>query len=99
METRESWFSVASIWEILIKVQLGKLSLPSPAGAYVTSRLAANGVQILTVALDHVLRIESLELHHRDPFDRMLVAQCLEEKLVLVTADPVFQRYPVELIW
>lgn len=99
MESCESWFSVASIWEILIKTQVGKLSLPSPAGPYVTSRLAANGVQVLAVALDHVLRIESLDLHHRDPFDRMLVAQCLEEKLVLVTADPVFQRYPIDLIW
>ena len=99
MESCESCFSVASIWEILIKVQVGKLSLPSPAGPYVTSKLAANGVQILNVLLDHVLRVESLELHHRDPFDRILIAQSLEENLPLVTADPVFEKYPVRLIW
>jgi PIN domain nuclease of toxin-antitoxin system len=87
------------VWEILTKVQIGKLSLPRPTGPFVTSRLAANGVQILPVTLEHVLRIESLELYHRDPFDRVLIAQSIEEKLPLVTADPHFARYPVEVIW
>ena len=64
-----------------------------------TSQLVANGVRILPVTLDHVLRIESLELYHRDPFDRILIAQSIEEKLPLVTADPHFERYPVEVIW
>jgi len=95
----ESWFSVAGLWEILTKVQVGKLALPRPAGAFVTSELSSNGVQVLPITLDHVLRLESLELHHRDPFDRILIAQSLEEKLPIVTSDPLFARYPVELIW
>jgi PIN domain nuclease of toxin-antitoxin system len=95
----QTWLSVASVWEILTKVQTGKLSLPRPAGPFVTSQLVANGVRILPVTLDHVLRIESLELYHRDPFDRILIAQSIEEKLPLVTADPHFERYPVEVIW
>lgn len=95
----QSWFSVASVWEILTKVQIGKLSLPEPVGPFVTSRLASNGVQVLPVTLDHVLRIESLALHHRDPFDRILIAQSLEENLPLITSDPVFEKYPVKLIW
>jgi len=99
LPSAQTWFSVASVWEILTKVQIGKLSLPRPTGQFVTSRLAANGVQILPVTLEHVLRIESLELYHRDPFDRVLIAQSIEEKLPLVTADPHFQRYPVEVIW
>ena len=99
LPSAQTWFSVASVWEILTKVQIGKLSLPRPTGPFVTSRLAANGVQILPVTLEHVLRIESLELHHRDPFDRVLIAQSIEEKLPLVTADPQFGRYDVEVIW
>jgi PIN domain nuclease of toxin-antitoxin system len=95
----DSWFSVASVWEIVIKTQSGKLFLPEPVGPYITSKLAFNGVRILPVALNHVLRVESLELHHRDPFDRILIAQSLEESLPLVTVDPVFERYPVQLIW
>jgi PIN domain nuclease of toxin-antitoxin system len=93
------WVSVASVWEIITKVQIGKMVLPRPVGSFLTAKLAANGVSVLPVGLNHVLRIESLELHHRDPFDRILIAQSLEENLPLVTADPAFEKYPVKLIW
>jgi PIN domain nuclease of toxin-antitoxin system len=93
------WLSVASIWEILIKVRAGKLPLPQPSGPYLVRELAKNRIDVLPIKLDHVLRLEALPAHHRDPFDRILIAQSLEEKLPLVTADPVFERYPVELIW
>ena len=93
------WLSVASVWEILIKVRAGKLPLPEPAGTYIVKELAKNKIEVLPIKLDHVLRIESLPLHHRDPFDRILIAQSLEENLPLVTADPVFERYPAKLIW
>ncbi len=95
----DTWFSVASLWEILIKAQTGKIPLPRPTGPFVMSKLQLNGVRILHVTPDHVLRVESLPDHHRDPFDRMLIAQSLEERLPLVTADRIFERYPVELIW
>jgi len=95
----DTWFSVASIWEIVIKAKNGKLPLPLPAGSYLMTKLALNGVRVLPVTADHALRVETLALHHRDPFDRMLIAQSLEEKLPLVTADPVFQRYAVNVIW
>jgi PIN domain nuclease of toxin-antitoxin system len=99
LTTADVWMSVASVWEIITKVQIGKMKLPSPVGPYLTSRLVANGVSVLSVSMAHVLRIERLELHHRDPFDRILIAQSLEEKIPLVTADPQFNRYPVEVIW
>jgi PIN domain nuclease of toxin-antitoxin system len=73
--------------------------LPQPAGPYLIKKLGENKIEILPISLDHVLRIEELPVHHRDPFDRMLVAQSLEEKLPLVTADQVFERYSVEVIW
>lgn len=97
--SNDLWLSVASIWEILIKVKTGKLPLPEPSGPYLVRELSENGIEVLPIKLDHVLRMENLTAHHRDPFDRILIAQSIEEKLPLVTADPVFERYPVKLIW
>jgi PIN domain nuclease of toxin-antitoxin system len=95
----ERFWSVASVWEVLIKAQSGKLLLPSPAGDYLFSRMTANGVSVLPIKLEHVLRIETLAMEHRDPFDRMLIAQSLEEGWPVITADPVFRKYPVRVIW
>ena len=95
----EVWISVASLWEIIAKVQIGKLVFPKPVGNYLARQLTANGVSVLSLTFEHVRRLEDLPLHHRDPFDRILVAQSLEEKLPLVTSDRLFERYPVELIW
>jgi PIN domain nuclease of toxin-antitoxin system len=95
----EVWISVATLWEIIAKVQAGKLVLPSPVGDYLATKLTANGVSVLPLTFDHVRRLEELPVHHRDPFDRILIAQSLNESLPLVSADPQFEKYPVELIW
>jgi PIN domain nuclease of toxin-antitoxin system len=99
MANGECCFSVASIWEVIVKARTKKISLPEPVGPFLTSELAASRVRILPITLNHVLRIESLHLHHRDPFDRMLVAQGLEEDIPVLTADPLFKKYPVRVIW
>lgn len=91
--------SVASIWEILIKVQVGKLSLPVPAGPYIIGKLSENRIEILPISLDHLLAFGRLPLHHRDPFDRILIAQSIEEAMPIITADPFFSRYPVKVVW
>jgi PIN domain nuclease of toxin-antitoxin system len=91
--------SVASVWEILIKVQAGKLPLPEPSGPYLVKKLAKERIEVLPITLDHVLRTESLPPHHRDPFDRLLIAQSIEEGWPIITADPWFARYPVDVIW
>jgi len=93
------WISVASLWEIITKVQIGKLVLPAPVGDYLAQKLKMNGVSVLALNFDHVRRLEEVPLHHRDPFDRILIAQSLEEKLPLVSADPHFEKYPIQLIW
>jgi PIN domain nuclease of toxin-antitoxin system len=93
------WLSVASVWEILIKAEAGKLPLPEPAGPYLVKKLVKDGIEVLPITLDHVLRIESLPMHHRDPFDRLLIAQSIEEEWPVITADPWFNRYPVDVIW
>jgi PIN domain nuclease of toxin-antitoxin system len=99
LPTADVWMSVASLWEIIAKVQLGKLDLPSPVSAYLTAQLKVNGVSVLPITFDHVKRLEQLPLHHRDPFDRILIAQSLEESLELISADPQFAKYPIHLIW
>ena len=99
MASSELWWSVVSLWESLQKVQVGKLSLPLPAGSFLTGELSSNHVRLLPVSLSHVLRVESLPLHHRDPFDRLLIAQSIEEGWPIITADPWFAHYPVDVIW
>jgi PIN domain nuclease of toxin-antitoxin system len=93
------FLSVASVWEILIKVQIKELPLPKPAMPYLREQLATNSVQILPIMLDHVARLEELPPHHRDPFDRILIAQSLTEGWPIVSADPLLKDYPAPLIW
>src|ERR1700683_4192446 len=73
LPSAESWFSVAGLWEIVTKVQVGKLSLPLPAGTFITSELSSNGVQVLPITLDHVLRLVRLALTHTEPCDLIFV--------------------------
>jgi PIN domain nuclease of toxin-antitoxin system len=93
------FLSVAGVWEVLIKTQIGKLKLPLPAGPYLRQQMAQNSMQVLPLRLEHVLRLEYLPLHHRDPFDRLLVAQSIEEHLPIVSSDPFLAKYPVSLLW
>ena len=90
-------FSAASSWEIAIKYALGKLPLPEPPSRYVPSRMAASGSRGLAVEHAHTLRVAELPPHHRDPFDRLLVAQAQIERLVLVTVDRQFEMYEVDV--
>jgi len=99
LPVEDVWISVASLWEIIAKVQVGKLSLPRPVGEYLSEKLLGNGVSVLPLTFAHVRRLADLPLHHRDPFDRILVAQSLEEKLPLISADPLVKKYSVQLIW
>jgi PIN domain nuclease of toxin-antitoxin system len=93
------FLSVASVWEILIKVQIKKLPLPEPAMPYLREQIATNDVRILPIMLDHVARLEELPAYHRDPFDRILVAQSMEEGWPIVSADPLLKKYPAQLLW
>ena len=90
--------SVASIWELQIKFQLGKLRLYKPL-AEIIRQEQENGIDILSVEAPHVFALDSLPNHHKDPFDRLLVAQAIVEGAVLVSADPLVKQYPVEVEW
>ena len=94
----ERWVSVISLWEIAIKVQIGKLSLPLDT-AYYYRNLEALRARTLAVNAEHSLALLSLPLHHRDPFDRLLIAQARVEGLTLLTRDRTFRKYGVEALW
>jgi PIN domain nuclease of toxin-antitoxin system len=98
-ESNEVYLSAASAWEIVIKHSLGKLDLPLPPAAYVPSRVAALGHTPLPIAMEHTLAVADLPLHHKDPFDRLLVAQARVEGMHLVTADHLIRGYDVPLVW
>jgi PIN domain nuclease of toxin-antitoxin system len=94
----ERWVSVVSLWEIAVKVQIGKLSLPSNAEYYRT-HLQALQAKALPVTVEHSMALMSLPLHHRDPFDRLLIAQAASEGLTLASRDRVFQAYGTQVVW
>jgi PIN domain nuclease of toxin-antitoxin system len=90
--------SVVSVWEILIKSQTRKMALRAPL-TQIVAHQQANGFQILQVTLDHVYEIGALPPVHKDPFDRLLIAQANVENAVLLTVDRVFAQYPVQVLW
>ncbi len=91
--------SVVSAWEIQIKAQLGKLALARPLATLVADQQATNGLVTLEVTLAHVLALDILPAAHKDPFDRLLIAQANSEGAALLSRDPVFGQYPVQVIW
>ena len=97
--TNEILLSAVSGYELAYKAHVGRLTLPESPGAYVRSRLEASGFEALSIELNHALRAASLPVIHRDPFDRLLVAQAQLEGLPIMTADPAIAQYDVEVIW
>jgi PIN domain nuclease of toxin-antitoxin system len=97
-ETNELLLSVASVWEMQIKTQLGRLKLGLPLRELVKTQQETNDLTISPLALKHVLALDALPFHHKDPFDRLLIAQSIEEDLTLVSADSWFSAYSVKLL-
>ncbi|GAB7024935.1 type II toxin-antitoxin system VapC family toxin [Geotalea toluenoxydans] len=93
------YLSSASIWEMVVKAAIGKLKLPVHPEAFVQKQLAAAQIQELPVSFKHAFHLQHLPNHHKDPFDRMLVAQALAEKLTILTIDPLIAQYPAKTLW
>ena len=91
--------SVASVWEMAIKISLGKLTIPAPFEYFISTQLQRNGMTLLAISVDHAARVVSLPFHHRDPFDRLLVAQALVERQPILSADGAFDAYGVNRVW
>ena len=97
-DANELLLSVVSVWEMQIKIQLGKLKLTLPLKELVKKQQETNDLTVSAVALTHVLALDALPFHHKDPFDRLLIAQSIEEGLTIVTADSQFSSYSVKLL-
>ena len=95
----ELFLSAASGWEMAIMTRLGKLHLPDNPASFVFEQLRINAIEPLAVQMTHALRVYSLPGHHRDPFDRILVAQAQVERMPIITADPQVAQYDVEILW
>jgi len=96
--THDKFISLASLWEMAIKISLEKLKLPLPTSKIVSDYLES-GLKLLPITMAHIQTVENLPWPHRDPFDRMLIAQAQSEKLAIITQDARFRDYQVEVIW
>jgi PIN domain nuclease of toxin-antitoxin system len=91
--------SLATVWEIQIKTQIGKLKLQYPLPQVVQNQLQNNQMEVLPVTLPHAFELDNLPLYHRDPFDRLLIAQARVENVAILGDDPVFTQYDVQTLW
>lgn len=98
-EDNELFLSAASCWEIAIKAGLGKITLPAHPDAFIVDQMALNAVQALPVEASHALHVFHLPSLHRDPFDRILIAQALMEGMPIITSDALIRKYKVRTIW
>ena len=92
-------FSAASVWEMQIKIQLGKLELPGPLMDIIDNQIRTNQIELLPIELSHIYSLAGLPMHHRDPFDRMLIAQAVYEKIPIISVDKIMTQYPITVIW
>ena len=95
----EIFVSLACVWEMAVKTSLGKLRLALPFERFMTENLGRNTFTLFPVEFRHVLGVASLPFHHRDPFDRLLVAQSIEDEIPVISADTIFDRYGAQRIW
>jgi PIN domain nuclease of toxin-antitoxin system len=91
--SNEKFVSLASVWEMAIKISLNKMTVSAPLKTFVEEQLKINGFQMLPIKLDHAALIEKMIFHHKDPFDRLLIAQAQAEQMFIVSADAVFDGY------
>jgi PIN domain nuclease of toxin-antitoxin system len=98
-ESNELFISIASLWEMTIKSSLGKLDLSLPLSELFAQKLVPSDIQILPIQLQHLAILQEFSFHHRDPFDRMIIAQAIAENLTLLSTDQVFKNYQVTCDW
>jgi PIN domain nuclease of toxin-antitoxin system len=90
--------SIVSFWELAIKLSIGKITLNNTLAAAI-EQVRQLGLEIIHIETPHILQVETLPMHHRDPFDRLIIAQAMVEKLILISRDAHFSKYPVQTLW
>jgi PIN domain nuclease of toxin-antitoxin system len=97
--SNEILFSAVSAWEIVVKAGIGRLAVPDNLENYIPEQVSRNRFEVLPISITHALRVSRLPNHHKDPFDRMLVAQAQVEKVTILTGDAQIARYPIRVAW
>ena len=90
---------MASIWEMAIKISLQKLEIPDTLSEFVKEHVRGNKIDIMSIELRHLYQLENLSLSHRDPFDRLIIAQAIAENIPVLSKDEAFEDYPIQRIW
>lgn len=98
-EQNELYISVASLWEMAIKVSLNRLELGQSLTDFYYKHVIGNKIKLLDLKVEHLAVLETLEFHHKDPFDRLIVCQSIVEKIPVLSSDKAFLKYPVKRIW
>lgn len=93
------YLSVASLWEMAIKVSIGKLTVPLPFTRLVRQHVTGNNIDVLPIEPEHLDEQREMPFHHRDPFDRLIIAQAITEEMPVVGRDTAFEAYPIRLLW
>lgn len=91
--------SIASLWEIAIKFSIGKLDLELSIEQLIEEQIIANGIELLDITTEHIVVVANLPLHHRDPFDRLIIAQAMVEKMPIVGIDNTLDSYSIQRLW
>ena len=99
IENNDNLLSIASVWEMAIKHSIGKLNLDMSFDDFVEQQIIGNGITLKEIKQQHISVIAQLPLHHRDPFDRMLIAQAMVENMPIISADTIFDAYPIQRLW
>jgi PIN domain nuclease of toxin-antitoxin system len=99
IENNDNFLSIASVWEMAIKHSIGKLNFNLTFAEFVEQQIILNGIQLITIKIEHILTVSQLPLYHRDPFDRMLIAQAIAENIPILSADTIFDTYPIKRLW
>jgi PIN domain nuclease of toxin-antitoxin system len=99
IENNDNLLSIASVWEIAIKSSLGKLDVGLPIEVLVEQQIIGNAIELLAITTNHLAVVATLPLHHRDPFDRLLIAQAMVENMPIIGVDKIFDEYAVQRLW
>jgi PIN domain nuclease of toxin-antitoxin system len=98
-EENEIFISIASLWEIAIKVSLKRLILGQSLNEFYIRHVIGNKIRLLDIEVEHLAELENLEFHHRDPFDRLIISQAIVEKIPILSSDKTFSNYPIKRVW
>ncbi|MEH2456456.1 type II toxin-antitoxin system VapC family toxin [Nostoc sp.] len=99
IENNENLLSIASVWEMAIKHSIRKLNFGLAFDEFIEQQIIRNGIELLPITIDHITIVATLPLHHRNPFDRILIAQSVVENIPILSADKSFDAYPIEHLW